>query len=177
MCGRARWLMEELSIGPTVAGQERYAISDSVVDVESLLVGSLPYTRTGAASVYKLKAGLASLQSAVGEGVFAPAFAADGVESVALYPAPATSGDAITALAAVLPTDLSGTQSPSIPEDIQPYLRDGCVADGLRLIDERLSEANDLEARYETGVALLIQRKHSRIGSGPSSFQVKGVHW
>lgn len=176
MVGRAKWQMQEVDLGATVAGQERYPIGDDIVDLEELLVGGEPYLRVGTRQLYRLKTGRLRLSWDV-SGAFAPAFDSDGVESVGLFEVPETAGDALLGFAAVLPTPLSGTQLPVVPEDIHPFLRDGCVADGLRLVDERLGEADNLDARFEQGIILLQQRKNSRVGSGPVQIQVRGVHW
>lgn len=172
---RAKWNMAEITVGPTVAGTVRYAISDDIIDLDELLVAAVPYQRTSTRSLYRLRTG--QLARNTSDGVFAPTFSSAGVESIDLYPAPEESGLAITGLAAMKAVTLTGTETPGIPEDLHPGLRDGAVATGLSLTEERHDSAQVFQARFDAMVAELTRRKNSRIGSGPTQVMVAGIHF
>lgn len=178
LSARAFWFSEEVSLGNTVNGQERYSVADDVVRIEELLVGSAIYPAVSTRQLYKLKAGHLALSFTAGTGVFAPTFSATGVESVALFPVPSSSGTAITAFGSVLPAALSApTDVPVIPEDFHEYIRDGAIATGLALVDERVQEADRFETRYEFGVQQLGRRKNMRMAPSPVRAQLAGENF
>lgn len=176
MVGRAKWRMAEVTVDTTVTGQSDYPIADDIVDLEELLVGSMPYDRVSTAKLFRLRAGRLRLVNSAGEGVFAPSYDSGAVRSIALYPAPEIAGDAITGLAAVLPPELtSETQVPDVPADIHRHLADGCMATVLGTVDRQFGEAAQLEQSFEQGISLLTARKNSRIGSAPTRIAIAGV--
>jgi hypothetical protein len=174
MVAKARWRMAEVVVASTTAGQSSYAVSDDIVDLEGLLVGEQPYDPTGVSTMWGLKSGRQRLGCG---GVFAPKFDSSAVESIELYPVPDTDGVAITGLAAMLPPALSGSDEPQIPVDLHEALRDGAIATGLRLEDERIPEADSFEQRFLDGVAELGRRKNSRLSHGPTQIMVAGRHF
>ncbi len=176
MVARARWRMAVVVISVTVEGQARYEVSDDIVDVESLQVGGVGYEPVGAATLFALHRGERQLRA--GRGVFSSAGSATGEEQIALYPFPDVSGVGIVGLVAMVPVPLSDDSAvPKIPVDLHGYLRDGVMATGLALMDERLPEADRFEARFEKGVELLGARKYSRLSHGPTQIQVAGIHY
>lgn len=176
MVARAHYLQKEVALGDTVALQERYELPEDVVDLKELWVGGDDYLQVSTRELARLKNGKARLPSGW-DRAFAATFEDDGSSTFGLFPIPDAGGAALVGLAAVTPPDLTGTQVPLVPVEFHKYIRDGAVADGLQLIDERHDSAAPFEARYEAGVGLLGRRKHSRVGSGPIQARVKGAHW
>jgi hypothetical protein len=176
MVARSKWRMAEINLGATVAGQARYVVADDVVDIEGLMVGSLPYVPVSRQKLWGIKYGDLSVTS--GRGVFAPAPDSSGVEAIELYPVPDEAGIAIPALVALEPVTLANnSDEPDIPVDLHGYWRDGGLATGLALMDERLAESDRFEARFEQGVEMLSKRKISRFSHGPTQIQIAGVHF
>ncbi len=111
--------------------------------------------------------------------MFGPAWTSAGVAQIELYPVPEESGLTIIALAASLPPDLTDTDTttPIIPVDFHRALVEGAVADGLRLIDERIQEAQAFEDRFDAAIEQLRRRKNSRVGQHGQHVLVHGRHW
>ncbi len=176
MVARSKWRMLRSELGPTVAGQALYTLPDTAVDVEQLYVDSRPYGRVGSSELFELAAG--DLTTG-GDGVFGPAWTSAGVAQIELYPVPEESGLTITALAASLPPDLADTDqsTPIVPVDFHRALVEGAVADGLRLIDERIQEAQAFEDRFDAAIEQLRRRKNSRVGQQGQRILVYGRHW
>lgn len=176
----SQWLMRTLELGPTIAGVAAYALPDDVVDLVGLFLQDatkppLPYSRVSTEQLWSLKAGSAGLTGS--GGVFAPQFDASAVEQVELYPAPASAGVGISALAAMIPALMVTGGSPVIPADMHGDLKDGAIALGLLRIDERPDSAALFDARFAAMVAKLRRRKKSRVGSQTARMLVWGSDW
>lgn len=181
MIAETRWRLAEQQIATTVAKQAAYDIPADLVDMDSLWIVAAAdakqtwYERTGERTMRKLNAKQVSWG---GQPAFAPFFKADGTAQIQLYPAPALTGDSIMALTAAEPLDITddtvAAHGPVIPVDLHQYLRDGAIATGYALIEERGDTASYFEQQFTTGVELLHRRKNSRIGSGPSQMKVAG---
>lgn len=169
----AKWRMAELTIGTTINGQASYAIPDEIVDLEGVTVDGSPYTRASVKDLWNVKAGRASLRGT--GGVFVPDFSISGddyVPGIELYPVPEADDLLIGGLAALQPVTLTESDSLGVPEDIAPSLVDGAIGIGLRRMDERIPEADNLDARLQAGMQALTRRKNSRIGSGPVAIRL-----
>jgi hypothetical protein len=83
----------------------------------------------------------------------------------------------ITALAAMVPAEMTSGMSPVIPEDMHGDLLDGAIALGLLRMDERADSAATFEARFERMVEKLRRRKNSRVGSRVSRMKLYGYDW
>ena len=169
----SKWRKLFRDIGPTVAGQSRYAIADDVVDVLSVRVASsAPYRLISIEELWELQSS-ASVRI-TSRGLFAPAFDDDtNAEAVELYPAPDAAGESITALLAVLPPALAADDTPQIPEDYHlTGIKAGVVADGLKLIDEQHSEASVWEQEFQDSIERLRRRRNSRVGRGPTAIRL-----
>lgn len=176
---RAKWRKALRSLGPTVAGTSVYELPEDVVDVRSLRVASSkPWSRVSTEVLWEYTAGQLPQPW---PGVFAPTFetvaeggaVADGdAAQIALYPTPATSGQAIDALCAIMPPAIgSGTAAGTVlpvPEDLAGKLAvDGPIAMGYREALGRMDLAKEYEARFEAGIQELARRANSRVGHGP----------
>lgn len=169
----ARWLLEELALATTVAGTAEYAIASeaSVVDIEGLMVGGVPYDRGNWRDIWRLKAGTMVLDDS--PGLFAGDYSSTGTKRIELYPAPGATGSAIVALAAMRPADLADSASPNVPEEYHPAIEAGAIAMGLRRIDERGADlAPPYEKEFETAIVKLTRLGKRRIGNGPARMRV-----
>lgn len=177
---KSQWMQQSLSLGATVADQGTYEIPDRVVDIVDLYLPNDQgnpgaWSRTTQTDLWDVKAGRAGL---IGSGgVFAPAFGDAGEKLVELWPAPLVSGDAITALAAMVPVAMSSGMSPVIPGDMHEALVDGAIGIGLLRIDERADSASAFEANFQRMVQELRRRRISRVGSGVSRMKAFGYDW
>lgn len=173
---KSRWLLETITVGTTVSGTADYALGDGVVDILSLRVGSGLYDAITTEQYWALQAGTARLSRSA--GAYALTYSSTGGTSVSLYPAPTTSGDAITVLAPATATALtdSGASTPVTPSDTHGSLIDGATALVLLRVDERPDLAGPFFQRFEAGTELLRRRKNSRSGSGMVP-QIAGVNW
>ena len=176
---RSRWLMEQTSIGPTVAGQSDYALPDGVVEVDGLKVGSFQFDAIGAKAMWDQTA--TSGGSWNGRyGLYAPTYSSGGGVSITLYPTPDTSGTAITVRAPALAADLtdSGGSVPVTPTDTHGSLIDGTTALILLRIDERPDLAVPFQQRFDGATEEIRRRRNARVGSGGGvQMQVAGIHF
>jgi len=170
LVAESQWRRVEVNLSATVVGQAQYSLPDVVVDVRALKVGDSPYKRISVEELWDLKAGISSLAV---DGAFTSGYDVTEVaESIEIYPVPETSGDVITALAAIWPADISLDTEPRIPRDFDHVIVEGVMADGLGRIDERLDQAAAWEGMFATGVEKLRRRRNSRVGSGPVRIRV-----
>jgi hypothetical protein len=73
----------------------------------------------------------------------------------------------------VLPPDLVGDNDlPSLPPDFHEDLVDAALATAFLRDEERLGEAQALEARFQGRIAELRRRLGDRIGSGPMQIRI-----
>lgn len=183
----SQWQEEEISLGPTVANQSVYPVAQTVADLIALNVGqpgAIPgagapeYGRIGRREMWGLKSGTLRRGRAVA-GVYSPSYDSTGIASIEIYPAPTTSGLAITGLAAMYPTLLANdNDTPVIPPERHQLIAYGAIATGLATVDERLDDAQVFEKMYEAGREELRREKNKRLsGGGPTQIRVAGYHF
>jgi hypothetical protein len=167
MVADTKWRKGVLSLGPTVAGQSQY-----VVDLRAIRVnGSRPWPLASIEGLWELQStSLVLTDTAV--GAFAASDTSAGVPVIELYPTPDTSGYAIDGMAALLPVDLTLTDTPIVPGDLHQAIVDGAIGVGIGRIYERHDAEAVYEQRFQDGVQKLMRRTKSRIGSGPMTFPV-----
>lgn len=172
MVARARWRKAVRELGPTVALQPQYRVTDDIAELDLLRVGQAQYTRVGMEQLWLLQGGQARLDGP--GGVFAASFDDASRALVELWPVPAEAGTSIQALCVLLPGAFEDTPgfAPIIPRDFHRHLVNAAVADGLRLIDERLDDADRFELMFERQIQRLGKRQNSRIGQGVQQLQV-----
>ena len=175
MVVEAQWFQKsEASLGSTVAGTSDYAVTAGIEDITSLRVGDTRYWPVNFEDFESLED-----DENPGEAdgpVFTQYYNSSGALYVRLHPEPETSGDAITVNSSGQPTALTDTTNaagtPSIPDDLQQYLRDGLWADGYSYVRKRPDLAQPHDLKFDGGVQLLRRRRLSRIGSGASVLKV-----
>jgi hypothetical protein len=172
MVSEAEYLLEVKSLGSTVSGTSTYNLDADLVDLRYIQVGSGRYDLTSLRDIWELQAGREGLS---GSGsVFAPTYDSSGNRQIVLYPTPTTTGDVITGIEALHPSD--GTYAANtalvIPKHLRPHLLDGVIADCYEQIDERWDMAQPHEQRYEDGIDKLRRLKNTRVGSGPAKIQL-----
>ncbi len=173
---RSKWLLETVTVGTTVADQADYSLSDTVVDILSLRVGTTVYEGISTEQYWGLLDGSARVSGS--PGVYALTYSSSGGTSVSLYPAPDTAGVAITVLTPATATALtdSGSSNPVTPSDTHGSLIDGTAALILLRVDERPDLAPPFEARFQASIELLRRRKNARGGDNLQA-QIQGVHF
>jgi hypothetical protein len=169
------WDTRITNLGTTVTDQGEYDVPSGIADLAKLRVDSTPYKQVGLDQIWDLRNGDAFLSGA--GGVFAPNYKADGTQQVSIYPTPDEDGLTIDALVTFVPATLGASDYPIVPEDVQPAIADGVVAELWRLRSENAQEAAEFENRFQGAIELLRRRKNSRIGTGPVQIGVKGVHF
>lgn len=174
MVVEAQWFEKEASLGTTTAGTSDYAVTAGIEDIASLYVGDTRYWPVSWDAMESLE-DTESPGEADGP-VFSPYYNSTGVLYVRLHPEPEASGLAITAHSSGQPTALTDTANaagtPSVPDDLHPFLRDGLWADSYSLLAQRPDMAQYHDSQFLAGIRLLQRRKNSRFGSGPSRLQV-----
>lgn len=176
LVGEARWSKSTRELGPTVAGEPQYTLSDDVTDVAAIHVaGSTPWLRVTTTDLWEIQSGVRRIAGA--PGVFAPDYKADGTAVVELYPPPDATGETISALATVLPSalTLSPDTTPAVPQDFHQSIVDGAIAIGLHRIYERHDAAAPYDQKLDAAVQKLERRGNSRVGSGPARAKIWGV--
>jgi hypothetical protein len=155
-----------LEIGATVTGQDTYLLEQRVVSLRNLRVDGRRYERRSVDEVEDLKASDAYTVGA-GNGFFAQNFTEGGLYELLLWPAPAQDGLAITGRASVLPQDLvADLDFPDLPADFHEDLIDDALATTLRRDDERLADAQALDAQTAQRKRELSGRLTHRVGRG-----------
>ena len=174
MVVRARWRKAEVNLAATVVDQAEYSIADtSIRDIEKLRVEDTNYQRVGQEDLWEFRSG-----ERYARNVFAPDYTSGGLDQIELYPAPEDAGDTIYALAVLSPPPLSSDSDQTIlPSEFNPYIVSGVVAWFLKMVDERLDEAQYHAQEFENGIEMLRRRRNQRFGKGPVQIGVAGYHW
>lgn len=154
MVVRARWRKAQVQLAVTVAGQDTYAVPDTVEDIiEGLEIDGEPVA-------------------------WESAYADDGTAEIVLGTVPETAGVSITALAALSPPPLvADADVPIVPGDFHDAIVDGAIATGLRRVEERIAEADSYEGRYLSEIEGLRRRGNMRLNTGPVTLQVAGYRY
>lgn len=164
-----RWYESRVSLGNTVASTGEYDVTDTTVDIYSILVDGVPYKQYSTQDIEELDAGVATLNlgSPIPQGVFAAYYNTSGDLKVSIRPTPDESGLAIVARA-ILPiaSPTWASADPIFPEDFDQVVIAGAVALGLDENDDRADLAATHRAKFEAGIKRLRSRKSSRVGKG-----------
>jgi hypothetical protein len=173
MVVQAKALLAVQTIGTTVAGQGTYPLPATVADVGTVYVGTTLYTRVGATDMVEAHAGVLGVTGSV----VAPSYDAAGGPGFELYPAPDTTGEAVSAVVALSPPDLTLSDTPVPPDDLHTFLVDGLMSLAYLRNEGRADLSAPHEQRFNRGVELYAARKNSRVGSGPTQMAVAGYHF
>lgn len=174
---RSEWLMETVTIGPTVAGVATYDLPANVAHIRGLYLtdavgGPGDWQHVTTNELWDVKAGRAFLRGS--GGVFCADYGSAGEKRIELFPAPDVAGLSIVMLAAVIPPTLISGGSPVIPEDMHGALIDGSIAVGLLRMDERADSASVFIASFERMVRELGARKVKRVSGGRARARFAG---
>jgi hypothetical protein len=167
-----RWVADcealkvNLEIGATVVGQDSYLLEQRVVSLRSLRIAGRRYDRKSVDELEDVAASDGYVVGA-GNGFFAQNFTEGGLYELLLWPAPTQAGLAITGRASVLPQDLTADLDfPDLPADFHEDLIDDALATTLRRDDERLQDAQALDAQTAARKRELTGRLTHRVGRG-----------
>jgi hypothetical protein len=159
-----------LSLSSTIAGTAIYTISTTVARLSTIIVGGQEYQPVGEQTLEDLRTSnlfLTHLPTGTG-GVFAPS----GTNAIELYPAPTTSGVAITGRVSLEAIDIVDGTEPAIPRGLHTYLLEGAIALGFERSDERVDLAGPHEQKFQIGIDKLRRRTLSRLGHGVHRIRV-----
>jgi hypothetical protein len=167
-----RWVADceaikvKLDIGPTVAGQDTYTLESRVVSLHSLRVNGYRYERKSIDEVEDLGAHDAYVVGRY-RGFFAQEFTEGAVSEIVISPTPAQGDLAITGRASVLPADMTAdTDYPDLPPDFHEDLIEDAFATTLRRDDERIGDAQSIDAQTAARKKELTARLTHRVGRG-----------
>lgn len=165
MVVEARWLTTEATLTTTVAGTDAYLVTSTIENIHRVEVGGDTYYPVGMDDFRDVAEG----DSSVTGNVFAEDHSATaGQFYIRLYPAPEESGANIVLIASGQPTALTDSAlaagTPTIPEDLHGYLRDGLWSDLYTFVDKNAASAQGHDVRFSEGVERLRRRKRSRVG-------------
>lgn len=167
MVARSRCFRKEVALGPTVAGQDAYALPAELVELYLLTVNGTPWGPARFEDFAALKAGDCGLQLRGPGGVFVQDATAGGGEQARLYPAPDTAGQPITAWAAVRAPELALTPavvSPVIPAEFFEQLVAGAASILIRRFDTRFDLADSLDGQFDAACEELRRQVERRYG-------------
>lgn len=164
----AECLIERVTIGTTTAGTNIYDLDAGIVRLLSLRVdGRGAYDRVDVDDIDDLNSNDAW---AVGYPArfFAAEYSSSGGGQLLISPTPVQSGLAITGRAAVYPADMtSDAEYPKIPPHFHTRLvNPGALAVTFAEDDERLAEADALEAKFRDDIRKIRAFTKKRVGSG-----------
>jgi hypothetical protein len=174
MVCEARGYRKALTVGTTTANLQEYNLPVGVVELYDVTVGGLPYGKGRRSDIADSAQGWLWLSGPGGEVV--ESASASAVTTLALIPAPLTSGDTIAAFAAVSPPDL-------LIDNSVPFVVDGDFIEGLmagvfatalnRPNEGRPDLAATQQAIFEDAKAKYSRRVTRRMrGPGPSRIRV-----
>lgn len=173
----SRWMTAVETLATTVAGTAAYDLPDSVVDVLQLALADSSgspgdWQPVGLEDLWALQRGDLALRGC--GGVFAQTAKADSTKQIQLFPVPTVGGALITAMVALVPSDLVNGVTPAIPADLHGRLIDAAIGLALLRIEKRPDLAQPLDARKQEMKDLLVRRRNSRAGSGSTRIRVQG---
>jgi hypothetical protein len=167
----SRWVKEERELGPTVSGQDTYAVDPDIVEIELLVVGGAEAERKSRSALFRLKNGSATLRGGPPWIVYAHSYLADGSKEFSIFPGPdadgtVLSGASITGLCAVTPGTLSGGDIPPFPDDQEETLLNGAKSELYRTLDEDPDSGDRYEQLFLAAAEDLRRRGNAQVGSG-----------
>jgi hypothetical protein len=168
MVADSHWLTEKITLGPIVAGTNHYALPVNVVQLLNVRVNGYAYDRKSADEIDDLGISDAWVRGRY-RGFYSPEWTSAGVGEILIWPTPTTVVP-FTARVAIVPEPMTNLTAageyPLLPVDFHEDLVDGALATVFRRDDERLGEADQLEARFVGRIHDLRGRKKSRVGGG-----------
>jgi hypothetical protein len=171
LCTRSEWTRANLSLGPTVSGQEAYAIPTAVARILKVKVDGRRYGSTGEETADRIKTG-----ELWGGLAYWVSVDADGVQHLSLTPAP-DSDLSIVATCVVLPSLMvDDADTPSSPEQFHQYLLDYVASVAYRREEDNLEMADYAQGHFDRAVSQLQRYRMNFVGSGPIQAKVLGVH-
>lgn len=177
MVAESLWRAVEREVAVSVAGQAVYLLSDEMVRLRGLKVGGVVYGPASRDQMWAL-ADPTNQARLSGPGVYAESVGSDGELGVELYPAPSEAGLSIVGQMAWRPPALAADgDEPVLPEEFQPYLLDGVVAQAYEELDGRWDLAKPHEDRFAEGIVRLTRLRNARVGGGAVQAQVAGYHF
>jgi hypothetical protein len=169
----AKWFVETVSLGSTVAGQASYLIPAGVIQLDSLFVGGVEYSRVGEFDLTDVASSNAFLSSP--GGIYAQSYSTSGEDQITLFPTPDANGKAVTGKGVFIPPSLTTGASPVFPEDLHPLVLEGALQIAYEREDERPDMAAAHAAKYQDGIRRLRARRLSRVrGRGPYRARIAG---
>lgn len=173
LASRSRWIREIRNLGNTIPGQYAYTLTEDVLEITSLRLGSgMEYVPCSVRELWDLQNGIGTpvyLDGTLAPGAFADSHISSGVHQLAIFPTPADA-QAIMTYGPVLPADYAGAQVLPFPADADEAIEN--YARGFAYID--IDENPELGGGYITAgdnfAEELRRRANSRAGGGP--FQI-----
>jgi hypothetical protein len=170
LCVRSEWTRASVAVGPSVADQAEYAVHASIYRPLRLAVNGAPWIPSDERMVQRIQAGEIRWSQ-----IWYLTHDSAGAEKFGLYPAPDTSGLAITAYSIVYPDTLEADDEFVIPRDFHraPIHYARSVSLGSSEDD---TDRENVDAQIFDGyVARLRRHRLSRAGRGPVHMGIEGV--
>lgn len=162
---RSEWIKAEVSLGPTVAGQEAYELPANVVKLRGLEVSGTAYVAVDLLTLWQYKQQGLPINV---DGAYAERFSEDGkIKSFSIYPVPDTAGLAIAGLAVITPEDLSGNDPLPFPPEFRRGPLDYAKGIAYEDVDENPDSGTYFIKRADERADELRLDAQSRTGSGP----------
>lgn len=178
MCSRSRCFRKSLELGPTVAGQQEYAVPSEALEIREVKVNGI---RWGPGRHEDIADGNQSwlwLERITGSGIAMREDSAGGATMLAVFPIP-EGGLALTAYAVCEPPDLleSDDSTLVIPATMEDALVNGAIATGLLRLEARPDIATPFEQMFNAACEELARETARRFrGSGPARIRVIGIN-
>lgn len=176
LCVRSEWLQGTVDFGPTVAGQAAYPYPDNVDHILRVAVAGVPYSPAAEDVVQWISDGQLIAEVPTGGGLYYETTDDAGVQSLGLYPVPASDGVTIGVKSVLTPPDLSDSQDPVTPQRFDRYIEAYAKGNAFESLEDNPEDAAVYWQRFDQGVADLTALRVGRMGREPWTARVVGVN-
>lgn len=179
MCSRSRCYRKKLELGPTVAGQQAYAVPAEALEIREVQVAGVLWGAGRHSDLPQGAQGWLWLERLLGSGITTREDSSAGDSLLALYPIPSEAGLTITAYTVCEPPDLKAGDDTTlvVPPTMDEALINAAMATGLLRLEARPDLAAPLEAAFGASCEELARSTARRFrGTGPAQIRVVGFN-
>lgn len=178
LCARSEWLRANLDIGPTIADEEHYTLPLDCGRILKLFVNGNPYYPTDDEQVALIRSSNLRYSVPLGSNLYWLEGDEDGLDQVALYPAPTQADLSVSCFYVRRPTALEVDEDQALtPPDYDRAILDYATAIALASIEDEKATRDEYLLDFVRRAEDLRRLRNSRIGRYPMRLKIAGVDW